>query len=129
MKRSKQLLYLIWCFVILLSCNINSNSLKQGKAEKAIRDFISKNRIETSEVVVTPQSISKIEKTNIYSQFNTSVRVNFNIKDEHGFTLLFDFTRTPDNKWFLKSVEGVDGPIQGLSDWLQTKKNLNIAVQ
>ena len=90
---------------------------------------MSNHSIKTSKLEVSPSTIKKIEKTNIYSQFNTSVRVYFNSKQEHGFTLLFDFTRTPDNKWFLKSVEGMDGPIQELTTWFTTNKNLNIAAQ
>ena len=126
MKRIKQILYLFYCFTVLISCN--SNSLTQENAEETIRTFLSDHSINTSRLEVSPSTVRKIEKTNIYAEFNTSVRVNFNSKDE-SFTLLFDFTRTPNNKWFLKSVEGVDGPIQELTNWLKTNKNLNIAAQ
>jgi len=74
-------------------------------------------------------TVQKIGKTNIYAQFHTSVRVYFKRKDEQILTLLFDFTRTSNNKWFLKSVEGLDDPIQELSNWLKINKNVNIAAQ
>lgn len=127
MKTIKQAIYLICVFSILLSCT--SNSLKQDQAEKTIREFLSGNSFETSKEIISPQTIQKIEKTNIFSQFNTSVKVYFKNKEgRKDFTLLFIFSRTPDNKWFLESIEGVDGTTQELSDWLKTKKNLNIAV-
>ena len=127
MKRIKQSLFFICCFTVFISCN--RNALTQENAEKTIREFLSTHRISTSTVELSPSAIKKIEKTNIYSQFNTSVRVSFNSKNEQGFTLLFDFTRTPKNKWFLKSVEEVDGSTQELSDWLNRNKKLNIAAQ
>lgn len=127
MNRIKQSLFLICCCITLTSCN--SNSLTQENAEKTIREFLTTHNIKTSELEVSPATVRKIGKTNIYSQFHTSVRVDFNSKDEQSLTLLFDFTRTPSNKWFLKSVEGVDGPIQELTNWLKTNKNVNIAAQ
>lgn len=129
MKAIKLSLYLICSLVFLLSCNITSNSLKQENAENTIRKFLSINTIETSEVIISPQTIKKIGNTNIFSQFNTSVKVYFSGKDGQDRMLLFIFTRTAKNKWFLQSVEEVGEPIKGLSDWLSTKKKLNIAVQ
>lgn len=127
MKKIKPSLCLICYFTVFISCN--SNSLTQANAEKTIREFLSTHRISTSTFEISSSTIQKIEKTNVYSQFDASVRVSFKSKNEQGFTLLFDFTRTPKNKWFLKSVEEVDGSTQGLSDWLNRNKKLNIAAQ
>jgi len=127
MNRIKQILYLIFCCIALTSCN--SNSLTQENAEKTIRAFLTTHSIKTSELEVNPATVRKIGKTNIYAQFHTNVRVDFNSKSEQNMKLLFDFTRTPSNKWFLQSVEGVDSPIQELTNWLKTKKNLNIKAQ
>lgn len=128
MERIIKSFYFICCFSILISCN--SNSLKQDQAEKTIREFLSTNTIQTSNGIVSAQTIHKIGKTNIFSQFNTSVKVYFNNKEGgQALALLFIFTRTPDNRWFLKSVEALDGPVQELSDWLKAREKLNIAVQ
>ena len=105
------------------------NSLTQANAETTIREFLSTHSITTSTLEVGPSTIQIIAKTNVYSQFNTSVRVSFRSKDDEPFTLLFIFTRTARNKWFLKSVEGLDGPVQELENWLNTNKHLNIAAQ
>lgn len=128
MKIIKQLLAFICCFTVLVSCN-SSNSLTQENAENTIRKFLTDHSIKTSNLEVSPAAIQKTGKTNIYAQFHTSVRVYFNSEEQQPFTLLFDFTRTPHNKWFLRSVEGIEGPLQELTNWLETNKNLNIAAQ
>ncbi len=127
MKKIKPSLYFICCFTIFISCN--NNSLTQANAEKTIREFLSTHTIKTSTLEVSPSTIQTIAKTNVYSQFNTSVKVSFKSKVDENIMLLFLFTRTPRNKWFLKSVEGLDGPIQELENWLNTNKHLNIAAQ
>ncbi len=128
MKKLNQIFYILCGFAILFSCN--SNSLKQDQAEKTIREFLNTNSFETSKEVISPQTIQKIEETNIFSQFNTSVKVHFNNNESaQGLILSFIFTRTPDNKWFLQSIETQGSTSQELSEWLKTKKHLNIAVQ
>lgn len=102
---------------------LNSNSLKQADAEKTILEFLANNKIETPTETISPEAIEKIEETNVYTQFNTSVHVHFK-----NVELIFIFTRTP-NKWFLKSVESdTDDVSKELKEWLNTKKKLNIAV-
>jgi len=127
MKRIKISLFFIYCCIALTSCN--RNSLTQENAESTIREFLKTNSIVTSELEVSPATVRKIGKTNIYSQFYTNVKVEFNTINKAGLTLLFDFKRTPNNKWFLKSVEGVNGSLQEHSNWLKANKNLNIAAQ
>ena len=118
--------FVVFGFVLLLSCN--SNSLKQADAENTIRKFLANNSIETSKENVSPQTIKKIGKTNIYSQFNTSVRAYFTNKKGNEFIILFIFTRTPDNKWFLRSIEAETDVSQELKGWIKARKNLNVAV-
>ena len=110
------------CFTLfMLSCNINSNGLPQEKAEKVIRDFLAAHAGDRL-TVLSPTSIAKIEKANIYSQFNTSVTVNFRNPNNTDFRMLFGFTKTAGNKWFLQSVEGRDNPSPEILLWQKSKK-------
>lgn len=119
---------LICCLMIFVSCE--SNSLKQDNAESAIRGYVTNNRFETSKESINPEAIQKIGKTNVYTQFNTSVRVYFYNKEGKQHTrLLFIFTRTPRNKWFLESVESFEGASAELADWAKHKRKLKIPVQ
>ncbi|MCW3073992.1 MAG: hypothetical protein JWP69_1061 [Flaviaesturariibacter sp.] len=128
MKQLTQTLLFACTIIFLCSCG-KSNTLTQGNAEKTIRRFLADRPFATLAVVLNPAAISKIENTNIYSQFNTNVRVHFNRKEGQGYRLLFDFTRTPDNRWYLKKVEGVEDTPEELASWLATNKKLNIPAQ
>ena len=121
-------------YLVLISCvtflSCNSNSLKQEAAERTIRQFLAEHPLTTEGVELSSNAIDKIEKANIYSQFYTSVRVNFKPRsNQEPLTLLFDFKRTTGNKWFLKTVEAVSGPVEELNPWLTANKNLNIPVE
>lgn len=120
---------MISCFAILGSCN-ESNSLKQDRAEDGIRKYLSANSFETSQGAISSQTIQSIGKTNIFTQFNTSVKVYFNSKEPgQKLALLFIFTRTTGNDWFLESIESLDNTVPEITDWVRTRKNLKIAIQ
>jgi len=129
MNNIKYLLILIYCCPAFISCNIKSNSLTQENAEICIREFLASHSIKTSALEVSQTTIVKIGKTNIYSEYHTSVRTEFNAGNDQTLTLLFDFTRKPGNKWFLKSVEEVDDPLPELTEWLNSNKSLQIVAQ
>jgi hypothetical protein len=124
MKQLTRIIYSICCLLVL-SCNWNG--LKEEQAENTIRHFLAGNKLETPQTVITPETIAAFEKTNVFTQFNTSVKVHFNNRQGTQSTILrFIFTRTPKNKWFLTSVEAVDEPTQEIVNWFASKKKLDI---
>ena len=137
----KKRIYLIttWVsFLMLISCQFNSNNLKQENAENTIKDYISSFSIDNPEIAAQQNSfnaadITAIDKVNIYTQFRSSVDAHFNYKDtgsEKNLVLKFLFERTPDNQWFLISIESVEGVTsEHMKTWLERNKNLRIPVQ
>lgn len=128
MKCMAQSFYLLSCFALLLSCN-KSNSLQWYQAENTIREYLFSNNIETAGGTVSQANIFKVEKPNIFAQFNTSVKVYFKNKTGgQGLPLLFVFSRTAKNKWFLSSVEPLDKPEPALAEWLKARQKLRVDV-
>jgi hypothetical protein len=123
-KKMKHIACLILC--IAMAACINSNALKQSDAEKTIRTFVSENNFDGTKEVVNEQAIKEIGETNIYTQYNTSVRTKFNGKNGD-FTLLFIFTKNPKhNDHYLEAVEAEGEVSQELKIWLSTKTNMRV---
>ena len=116
----KKMVLCVLLLALLTSCN--SNRLMQADAEKVIKEYLSNNPIEISGETLNSSSIKKIGATNIFSQFNTSIRVFFDTMAGQEITLLFIFTRTPKNKWFLKSIEEDKKSRPELADRVSRKK-------
>lgn len=127
MKKIIHFLFIIFCSIA--SSSSKSNSLTQENAEKSIREFLTTHSLKTTELEISPTTIIKIGKTNVYSESHTCVKVDFNISNNQSLTLLFDFSRKPKNRWFLRSVEEVDVPLQELTNWLKANKSVNITAQ
>ncbi len=126
--KAKHLFYLILSCSLLFSCG-KSNALKQEDAERTIKAYLTENTFETSQEIISVETIRKIDQTNVFTQFNTSVKVHFSGKPEtRDSHLLFIFTRTPKNKWFLESIEAVGEVFSELAQWLTTKRQMNISI-
>ncbi len=127
MNRLKFSILVMGCIFVLSACN-NSNSLKQANAEKVIRDFLTTHEILTPEQKLNPDQIILIEKPNVYSQFYTNVRVDVSDNSRQRLALVFDFKRSPNNKWVLQTVESADKN-EELKRRVIAHKNLNILTQ
>lgn len=126
--KAKHLFYLILSCSLLFSCG-KSNALKQEDAERTIKAYLTENAFETNQEIISVKTIRKIDKTNVFTQFNTSVKVHFSGKPEtRDSHLLFIFTRTPKNVWFLESIEAVGEVSPELEQWLATKRKLKVKV-
>lgn len=127
MNSLKLFYVVIGCILGLYSCNDN-NSLKPANAEKVIREFIASHQILNQQQKLNTAQIILIEQPNIYSQFYTSVRVSVLDSSQQRLTLLFDFNRSPKNKWHLQIVESADKN-EELKERVIAYKNLKIPAQ
>jgi len=126
-KAIKIACFYFFVFALLISCQ--SNALKQELAEKVIREYITNNPLETTFGLINLQTIQQIEKTNVFTEKNTKVKVIINPERGQEFSLDFIFYRTPGNQWFLQTIKADDYTTKPVEDWLRTKKNLNIGAQ
>jgi hypothetical protein len=117
----------------LFSCDTNKK-LKQGNAEKAIKEFVSTNSFSdggSSSFEVS--AIVTIEPVNQFSEGEASSIVHFNYRDSYSnedLVLKFIFKRNIDKHWILTSVERVAGVgSQNMSNKLSKWLNINILAQ
>lgn len=135
-KRTKSLIFMKKTFpmflILLLAMFLEgckSNALKEQNAAKAIREFVSTHNLRLPELEVSPTTLRTVSEPDVYSETETKVNATFQRGTEPAFTLVFHFTRKPDNHWFLFSIEGEEETSARLQAWLRTFPKLEIQVQ
>lgn len=113
-------------FLVFISCDFHSNSLKQENAEMAIKNIISSD---TSGHF----AFRSVEKVNIYAESKANVNAYVNYTSNSpgkNQKLRFLFERAPGNQWFLVSIEsGDDSTSPYIKTWIARNKKLKIPVQ
>lgn len=124
--------------ILLFSCDTNKK-LKQQDAEKAIKEFVSKNGFNGNgswgqEGSFDINSIASIEPISQFSEDEASAITHFNFQDSFAgvkLILKFNFKRNVEKQWYLTKIDAVAGvgsepmSIKVGRDW----QNINILVQ